>query len=375
MADLNSRILIVGNPYSDFSTRAFLNKLLSILSPTMEDISVIGGEGPCSAGNITYYRGPPPNYINEKLFLLRIIQFVLFQVKLCALIIRIKSRPNIVIFLPSTFILPMLLIRMMCLKVILYAGGSASNNAKYDNKKFNKNLIFPIVKIIEAISFTLSNRIIIESRSSLEFEGLVRYRKKVVIAGLYVNTNNFSDHAYAKKDKIGYIGSLSELKGVLNFTKSILYLIDEVPHIKVSIIGGGPMYDDIKTFIDEHDLSENVRLLGWIPHIEVPEHLNRFSLLILPSCSEGLPNIILESMACGTPVLATHVGAIPDIIKDGETGFIMENNSPLCIAKNIIRALNTSDLDKISINARKLIEKDFTYDSAIIRWKKFIEDI
>lgn len=65
-------------------------------------------------------------------------------------------------------------------------------------------------------------------------------------------------------------------------------------------------------------------------------------------------------MACDTPVLATPVGGVPDIIKDGETGFIMENNSPECIAENVERALNYHDLEKIAKNARELVGKEFT---------------
>ena len=67
-------------------------------------------------------------------------------------------------------------------------------------------------------------------------------------------------------------------------------------------------------------------------------------------------------MACGTPVLATSVGAIPDVIKDGETGFIMEDNSPECIAKNVRRALEHPELEKIVKNERELVEKGFVYN-------------
>ena len=77
---------------------------------------------------------------------------------------------------------------------------------------------------------------------------------------------------------------------------------------------------------------------------------------------------MLEAMACGTPVLAAKVGAIPDIITDGKTGFIMENNSPECIAENVIRALNTPNLEEISENGRKFVEENFTFESAVARW-------
>ena len=65
-------------------------------------------------------------------------------------------------------------------------------------------------------------------------------------------------------------------------------------------------------------------------------------------------------MGCGTPVLATPVGAVLDTIKDEKTGFIMDNNSPECIAKNVERALNYHDLEKIAKNARELVGKEFT---------------
>ena len=80
-------------------------------------------------------------------------------------------------------------------------------------------------------------------------------------------------------------------------------------------------------------------------------------------------------MACGTPVLATPVGAIPDVVKDGETGFIMEDNPAVCIARNVIRALEHPELEKIVKNARELIEKDFTYEAAVERYRKILGSI
>jgi glycosyltransferase involved in cell wall biosynthesis len=80
-------------------------------------------------------------------------------------------------------------------------------------------------------------------------------------------------------------------------------------------------------------------------------------------------------MVCGAPVLATPVGAITDVIKDGETGFIMEDNMPECIAKNVIRALEHTNLDEIVKNARKFVEREFTYEMAVEQYRKILEDI
>ncbi len=77
-------------------------------------------------------------------------------------------------------------------------------------------------------------------------------------------------------------------------------------------------------------------------------------------------------MACGTPTLATPVGGIPDVIKDGETGFIMEDNSPECIARNVIRALNHPNLEQVAKNARTLVKGEFTYEKAVERYRNIL---
>ena len=84
---------------------------------------------------------------------------------------------------------------------------------------------------------------------------------------------------------------------------------------------------------------------------------------------------MLEAMACGTPVLATPVGAIPDVIKDEETGFIMKDNSPECIARNVIRALNHSNLEQVAQNARALVEKEFTFEKAVERYREILSKL
>lgn len=118
-------------------------------------------------------------------------------------------------------------------------------------------------------------------------------------------------------------------------------------------------------------------LISWagISHDDLPRYLNQLRLLVLPSYTEGLPNIMLEAMACGTSVLATPVGAIPDVIIDGKTGFIMENNSPECIAENVIRALNSPALDKIAEEGRRFVEENFTFEQVIERWKEVLEGL
>ena len=74
-------------------------------------------------------------------------------------------------------------------------------------------------------------------------------------------------------------------------------------------------------------------------------------------------------------MLATPVGAIPDVIIDGKTGFIMENNSPECIAENVIRALSSPDLEQIAENGRRFVEENFTFEKTVENWKEILQSI
>jgi glycosyltransferase involved in cell wall biosynthesis len=162
----------------------------------------------------------------------------------------------------------------------------------------------------------------------------------------------------------------------MNFVQAVPEALKKQYNLEFLIGGDGLLRPEIAKYLDAHNLHNKVKMTaGWLDHdTELPGYLNKLKLLVLPSYTEGLPNITLEGMACGTPVLATPVGAIPDIIKDGETGFIMENNSPECIAENIIRALNHPNLEQIARNARALVEREFTFEKAVERYRDILEN-
>ena len=162
---------------------------------------------------------------------------------------------------------------------------------------------------------------------------------------------------------------------MMNFVKAIPEILKERNDLEFLICGGGALFEAIKAELKNNGSCDKVTLTGWIPHEKLSESLNELKLLVLPSYTEGLPNLMLEAMACGTPVLATSVGAIPDVIKDGETGFIMDNNSPECIAKRVISVLECPYLNRIVKNARELVETEYTYEAAVERYRRVLKDL
>ena len=151
------------------------------------------------------------------------------------------------------------------------------------------------------------------------------------------------------------------------------YICAKELDIKFVIIGEGPLTHLIKSMPPE--CSARIDFVGLVPHSMLSTYFNKMKLLIIPSYTEGLPKVLLEAMACGTPVLATPVGAIPDVIINGENGFIMGDNSPSCITENVIRAINCPNLGKITQNAKELINADYNYAAALRRYESIFNDL
>jgi glycosyltransferase involved in cell wall biosynthesis len=305
----------------------------------------------------------------------RILRHIYTQLRISYKLAKIAGNTDLWIFFigGDTLLFPMLTAKLLRKKVVLAFAGSSVQTLE----SAGDNLFRP-VETLSKINCTLSDRIIIYSENLMKEWNLEKYRNKISIAHQhFIDFDEFKikNKFDERENLVGYIGRLSEEKGVLNFVKSIPEVLKERSEIKFLMGGDGQLRDKIERYLEGENLNDKVKLPGWIPREEFLTYLNELKLFVLPSYTEGLPHTILEAMASGTPVLATSVGAIPDAIKDGETGFIMENNSPECIAKNVIRALEYPDLDKIMKNARKLVEKEFTYEAAVEGYKKVLERI
>ena len=303
----------------------------------------------------------------------RILRYIYTQLRISYKLARVAKKVDLWIFFISgnTLLLPMLTAKLLREKVVLASTGNTIEALRCAND----NLYKPI-EILSKINYILSDRIIIYSKSIINDLNLEKYRNKICIAHkhfLDFETFKIKKQLDKRDNFVGQIGRLCTDEGTLNFVKAIPEILKERPELKFLIVGEGPLRGEIERYLEEKNLNSKVKLTGWAPHDDIPNYLNELKLLVLPSYQEGIPNIVLEAMACGTPVVATPVGGVPDFIKDEDTGFIMENNNPECVVENLIRALNYPNLDKIVKNARELVEKEFTYEAAVERYRKILE--
>lgn len=235
--------------------------------------------------------------------------------------------------------------------------------------------IIAIFRLFSEINRILADKLIVYSSLLISEWNLEKYRHKILIAHehfLDFTTFTITTPLPDRPPLLGYIGRLTEEKGARNFAQALLPLLGNREDLRVLIGGDGELREAISASLREGGVAARVDLPGWVSRDDLPRYLNQLRLLVLPSYTEGLPNIMLEAMACGTPVLATPVGAVPDVIVDGITGFIMENNSPECIAENVIRALDSPDLDQIAKSGKQFVEENFSFESTVARWEEVL---
>jgi len=351
-----------------------LSNLVDVLYPSSNNIYLITGNDGYRLfkGDKRFYTYGIRHESGENPFT-RILRYIYTQLIISYELGKLSKKIDLWIFFMGgdALLLPMLTAKLFRKKVVLASAGSLVQSYKFVNDNPSK-----AVEILVNINRALSNRIIIYSQNIIKEWKLEKYRDKISIAHKhFLDFNKFKikKDFHERDNLVGYIGRLSEEKGVLNFITAIILILKQRDDLKILIGGSGQLRDKIGKYLYENNLNSTVKLTGWMPHDELPDYLNELKLVVLPSYTEGLPNIMLEAMACGTPVLATPVGALPDIITDGNTGFIMANNSPECIADNVVRALKYPDLGRIVENARVLVEREFTYEAAVEKYKKILE--
>lgn len=356
----------------------FLSHILKILSQ-FSNISLISSD---SAKELITSDIVPLNsdlffvkYSPKQNILLKIFNYICWQIDYSIYILRIYRKIDIFIFFINGdyAILPIVICTILQKPVVLLIAGSTIKAAK-----FSKDLLYIPIIFITGICRYLTSYIVLYSPLLIYDYQLHHYRHKILIAGEhFLDFTTFTvtiPHA-DRPPLIGYIGRLSAEKGVQHFVQALPVILSNQQGLRALIGGDGQLKAGIEASLQKSGIADRVDLPGWIPHEDLPKYLNQLRLLVLPSYTEGLPNIMLEAMACGTPVLATPVGAIPDVIRDGETGFIMENNSPECIARNVLRALSYPDLEGVAERGRRLIGEEYTFEKAVERWREILNQI
>jgi glycosyltransferase involved in cell wall biosynthesis len=151
-----------------------------------------------------------------------------------------------------------------------------------------------------------------------------------------------------------YVGNLKVSKGCEDLIRAFARFASAAsPNARLVFAGDGPHQARIKSLAAGSGLDDRIRFLGTTSHEQLPDLYRAAEVVCLPSHSEGVPNVLLEAMACGTPIVATRVGGIPEVVP-ACAGVLIEPRDTAALAQALasVRA-RTWDRDAIVEHARR----------------------
>jgi len=285
----------------------------------------------------------------------------------------IQNRNNFDIVFSKMFgphiLIPSILAKLLFRKrFVLFIPG---NHQIYRNKE-NRNL-----RIIMKIALMFADKIGTFSPSILdEFEYHMKKidRKKIFYILNPVDCKKFKPNEQDMyENTILSVGRIASVKNHEMLINAIPFIVKEFPDIKIKIIGAiqdEVYYNKIKELAKNTRCEKNIEFVGKIDHEQLPNWYNSCKIFVLTSRSEGIPNSLLEAMACGKPFISTAVGGIPDIVKDKINGMFVEIDHYEELAKKINSLLkNTKERNEMGKRNREMIEKKFSEEVFIDEFK------
>ncbi len=185
-----------------------------------------------------------------------------------------------------------------------------------------------------------------EREKLMRFYDAAAERIKVVPCGVNLNLFRPLDRLAARR-RLGfeadesivlYVGRFDPLKGLDRLIEALAYLRNHT-RLRLVIVGGdgeqSPAYQHLWQLVLKLGLKDRVMFAGRIEHADLPPYYNAANVLVIPSRYESFGMVGLESLACGTPVVTTPVGAIERILREGQTGYVVSDYTPAALAKGI----------------------------------------
>ncbi|MFX0137825.1 MAG: glycosyltransferase family 4 protein [Candidatus Hodarchaeota archaeon] len=252
-----------------------------------------------------------------------------------------------------------------------------------DTASFDTNNFYSYAERLQSLFLSslelknLKNSKKITTVSSLLIKELEDYKfniKNVSVLGNGVNEKIFypTKNLKYKNKYILYVGRIGFRKGIFNLMECAKNVLKEHQNVKFIMVGTGPLLNQLRKKVRNMNLQKKILLLGYIKKERLLQLYRGAYIHLIPSAYEGLPNVLLEAMSSGIPVVANNVGGISDVISSGVNGFLVSSKNPSEMIKVINKLLENVNLrNKIGKNARKTIEKYYTWD---IMAEKFLEN-
>lgn len=157
------------------------------------------------------------------------------------------------------------------------------------------------------------------------------------------------------------VGRLHRQKGFDLLIEAFSAVVQQHPAAKLVIVGEGPERDSLQAQIQQRHLTRSVQLIGFQP--QLAPYYREAAVFALSSRWEGMPNVLLQAMAAGVPVVATQVEGVSELVCDGQTGLVVPKDDSASLSTALKQILDSPDLAKeLGNRAQDIVSKEFTWE-------------
>ncbi len=217
-------------------------------------------------------------------------------------------------------------------------------------------------KEIRAV-FGLADAVIALSEEWKEYLSKICNHHKIIVIYNAVRIPDYVKEIYTDHNVL-FLGRLGERKGVYDLIGVIPEIVKSMPDVHFYIGGDGEV-EKCKEMSLKKGVEDHVTFLGWITGDQKERLLKACSVFVLPSYHEGMPMSLLEAMSYGLVVVSTKVGGIPKVVRNDETGYLIEAGDTGGLFKKIIEAVQGKNKKIIGMAAHKEILKNFNIEQSI----------
>jgi glycosyltransferase involved in cell wall biosynthesis len=253
-------------------------------------------------------------------------------------------------------------------------------NMKTSEKKQN------VYTAIERMAAPFCDKIICisdaEKQSALRKHICKEDKLQVIYNGVDIEAYEKSVHGIIKRSEleipedayvVGMVGRLSQQKAPDVFIRAAKLIKKEIPNAYFIIVGSGDLESEVRAYAEKNNLKDCLYITGWV---ENPlDYVELFDVACLISRWEGFGLVLPEYMMAGKPVVATRVDAIPNIIKDGENGLLVEVDDEIGVSNAVIKIFKNSDVRSALIKAGTENLKRFDAKRVSLEHQKLFEKI
>jgi glycosyltransferase involved in cell wall biosynthesis len=190
-----------------------------------------------------------------------------------------------------------------------------------------------------------------------------------------VDSNFFSPHpngnrAREKAARFLFVGRLVPSKNLLAVFEAMAALKKSNNlECNLDIVGDGPQLGELQRLSQDHGVGQRVTWHGWLEKEGVRELYRQCDCFLNPSLYEGMPNTVLEAMASGLPVIASDVGGNNALVRDGQTGFLVDLAAPAALSSAMAKCARDPELHRrLGARGREIVEREFSWQSVATRY-------